>query len=149
MNGAVLPVTVISHSPEETRRAAASLAPTLRAGSVLALHGDLGAGKTCFIQGLAEALGVTATVSSPTYTLIGEYQGRLPFYHADLYRLDDAAEALRAGLDEYLHGPGVTAVEWAERAAGLMPPHTIHVRLRAGEQPDERVIEIREGGDAP
>jgi len=141
----VLPIHLISHSPEETRRAAARLAPALRPGTVLALHGDLGAGKTCFIQGLAEALGVTATVSSPTYTLIGEYQGRLPFYHADLYRLEEAEQAVRAGLDEYLHGNGVTAVEWAERAACLLPAHTIHVRLRAGEQPDERFIEISEG----
>ena len=115
---------------------------------MLALHGDLGAGKTCFIQGLAEALGVTATVSSPTYTLIGEYQGRLPFCHADLYRLDDPEQAVRAGLDEYLHGNGVTAVEWAERAARLLPPHTIHVRLRAGELPEERIIEICEGDPA-
>ena len=145
----MLPIHLISHSPEETRAAAASLAPALRPGSVLALHGDLGAGKTCFIQGLAEGLGVTAAVSSPTYTLISEYQGRLPFYHADLYRLDDPAEALRTGLDEYLHGPGVTAVEWAERAAALLPAHTIHVHLRAGEQPSERVIEISEGGETP
>ena len=145
----MLPVTLISHSPEETRRAAAALAAALRAGSVLALHGDLGAGKTCFIQGLAEALGVTATVNSPTYTLIGEYQGRLPFYHADLYRLEDPAEALRAGLEDYLYGDGVTAVEWAERAAGLMPSHTIHIRLRAGEQPGDRIIEITQGETAP
>lgn len=149
MYGPVLPVHLISHSPEETRRAAISLAPALRPGSVLALHGDLGAGKTCFIQGLAEGLGVTAAVSSPTYTLIGEYQGRLPFYHADLYRLDDPHEALRAGLEEYLYGAGVTAVEWAERAASLLPPHTIHVYLQAGAQPGDRVIDIRESGDDP
>ena len=145
----MLPVTLISHSPEETRRAAAALVATLRPGAVLALHGDLGSGKTCFIQGLAEALGVTATVNSPTYTLIGEYQGRLPFYHADLYRLEDPREALRAGLDEYLHGAGVTAVEWAERAAVLLPARTLHIRLRAGEQSNERVIEITEGEAAP
>lgn len=141
----MLPVTVISHSPEETRHAAAALAPALRPGSVVALHGDLGAGKTCFIQGLAEALGVTVSVNSPTYTLIGEYHGRIPFYHADLYRLDGPGEALRAGLDDYLHGDGVTAVEWAERAAALLPTRTIHVRLRTGEQPGERVIQMSEG----
>lgn len=141
----MLPIHLISRSPDDTRRAAARLAPALRPGSVLALHGDLGAGKTCFIQGLAEALGVSSSVSSPTYTLISEYQGRLPFYHADLYRLEEPEEAMRAGLDEYLHGQGVTAVEWAERAANLLPGHTIHVRLRAGECPDERIIEITEG----
>ncbi len=137
-----------SHSPAETSAAAAALALALSPGAVLALHGDLGAGKTCFIQGLAKALGVTAAVSSPTYTLINEYQGRRPFYHADLYRLDDPAEALRVGLDDYLHGDGVTAIEWAERAATLLPARTIHVYLRSSEQPNERIIEII-GADLP
>lgn len=131
-----------SHSPAETSAVAATLASGLSPGAVLALHGDLGAGKTCFIQGLAKALGVTVAVSSPTYTLINEYRGRLPFYHADLYRLDDPAEALRAGLDEYLHGDGITAIEWAERASALLPARTIHIHLSSGEQPDERIIEI-------
>lgn len=140
------PIRLISRSPDETRAAAASLVSHLHAGSVLALHGDLGAGKTCFIQGLAAALGVADSVSSPTYSLINEYRGRIPFYHADLYRLDDPAEALRAGLDDYLHGDGVTAIEWAERSEILLPQHTIHIRLRAGESPNERVIEIY-GGD--
>ena len=140
----MLPLRFISHSPAETRAAAAALAPALRPGSVLALHGDLGAGKTCFIQGLAEALGVTATVSSPTYTLIGEYAGRIPFYHADLYRLEGPEEALKAGLEDYLYGSGVTAIEWAERAAALLPARTIHVRISMGERADERRIEIRE-----
>jgi len=141
----MLPISMLSRSPEETQRAAATLAAALQPGSVLALHGDLGAGKTCFIQGLARALGVTATVNSPTYTIISEYRGRLPLYHVDLYRLDDAEEALRTGLDEYLHGDGVTAIEWAERAAPLLPAHTIHVYLAAGASPDERTIEIQEG----
>lgn len=140
----MLPVSVVSHSPEETRHTAAALAPALKPGSVLALHGDLGAGKTCFIQGLAQGLGVTATVNSPTFTIISEYQGRLPLYHVDLYRLADGAEALRTGLEDYLYGDGVTAIEWAERAAPLLPGHTIHVFLKPGAQPDERSIEIRE-----
>jgi tRNA threonylcarbamoyladenosine biosynthesis protein TsaE len=140
----VLPISILSRSPQETQQAAAALAPALKPGSVLALHGDLGAGKTCFIQGLARALGVTATVNSPTYTIICEYQGRLPLYHVDLYRLDDAQEALRTGLDDYLHGDGVTAIEWAERAAPLLPAHTIHVHLRTGARPEERAIEIIE-----
>lgn len=142
----MLPIAIQSRSPADTQAAAAALAPALKPGSVLALHGDLGAGKTCFIQGLARALGVEATVLSPTFTLIAEYRGRLPLYHVDLYRLDGEQDALRAGLDEYLHGDGVTAVEWAERAARLLPPGTIHVYLKAGARPDERAIEIREDG---
>ena len=142
----MLPLRIISRSPDDTRRAAARLAPALRPGAVLAVHGDLGAGKTCFIQGLAEALGVQVAVASPTYTLIHEYQGRLPFYHADLYRLDDPEEAVRAGLEDYLYGAGVTAIEWAERAAALLPPNTIHIHLSAGDQTNERVIDIAEAG---
>lgn len=140
----MLPISILSRSPEETRRAAASLVPALKPGSVLALHGDLGAGKTCFIQGLAEALGISATVNSPTFTIVCEYRGRLPLYHIDLYRLDGAEDALRAGIDEYLHGGGIAAIEWAERATALLPPDTIHVHLRPGDGPDERIIEILE-----
>lgn len=110
----------------------------------MALHGDLGSGKTCFVQGLAESLGVTTPVTSPTFTIACEYPGAVPLYHVDLYRLDGADEALRAGLDEYLQGDGITVIEWAERAAALLPADTIHVRFTAGEAPDERLIEIRE-----
>ena len=135
-----------TYSAEETRRAAASLKPLLKPGTVLALHGDLGAGKTCFVQGLADAMGCEAPVTSPTFTLLNEYPGPIPLYHADLYRLDDPEEILRAGLLEPLDGDGVTAIEWAERAAGLLPERTIHVRLFAGARPGERAIEIEEPG---
>ncbi len=143
-----LPLHVLTRSPEETRQLAASLAASLIPGTVLALHGDLGAGKTCFIQGLAEGLGVEGPVTSPTFTLVHEYAGRLPLYHADLYRIADAREALRAGLEDYLHGGGVCAVEWAERAPGLLPAHTVHVRLRAGAKEQERDIVISREGTA-
>lgn len=137
-------IRLISHNAEETRRAAASLKSLLKPGAVLALHGDLGAGKTCFVQGLADALGCRAPVTSPTFTLLHEYPGDLPLYHADLYRLDSAEEIQRAGISEYIGGDGVLAIEWAERAAPLLPATTIHVRLYVGAQPDERAIEIEE-----
>jgi tRNA threonylcarbamoyladenosine biosynthesis protein TsaE len=130
-----------TQSAAETRALAGELAAGLRAGDVLALHGELGAGKTCFIQGLAAALGVREAVSSPTYTLVHEYAGRVPLYHLDLYRLRGADEALAMGLDEWLEGDGVTVIEWAERAAEVLPARTRHVYLWHGRQADERVVE--------
>jgi tRNA threonylcarbamoyladenosine biosynthesis protein TsaE len=132
-----------SNSPETTWALAADLLQTLKPGSVLALHGDLGSGKTCFIQGLANALGVTDPVSSPTYTLIHEYtSGEMPLYHMDLYRLGDPEEAWGIGLDEYMEPDGITAIEWAERAGGLLPPGTLHLEFRHGANPEERIIRL-------
>lgn len=109
---------------------------------MIALHGNLGAGKTCFTQGLAQAAGVKEPVCSPTYTIISEYQGTVPFYHIDLYRLGGLEEALDLGLDECLEAGGITVIEWAERAAELLPPHTIHIRLTRGDDEQIRIIEI-------
>lgn len=134
-----------TQNAEETRAAAVHLAQRLKPGSVIALHGDLGAGKTCFIQGLAAALGCDTTATSPTFTLLHEYrEGRLPLFHADLYRMEGPQEFLQAGLMDYLDGMGVIAIEWAERIAELLPRDTIHIRLRIGEKPDSRIIEIEE-----
>lgn len=136
---------VVTRGPEETRRLAGDLLKTLGPGAVLALHGELGAGKTCFVQGLARALGVSRAVTSPTFTLINEYAGTTRLYHVDLYRVANAAEALALGLDEYVHGEGITAIEWAERVQELLPSSTVHIYMEAGEKPDERVLRIRKG----
>jgi tRNA threonylcarbamoyladenosine biosynthesis protein TsaE len=97
----------------------------LRRGDVLALCGDLGAGKTHFVKGLAAALAPAAAVTSPTFTLIHEYLGgRLPLYHFDFYRLEDEDEALKIGLDEYLDGDGVCVIEWADKFPHLLPAQT-------------------------
>ena len=136
---------IVTKGPDETHRVARDLMQRLGPGSVLALHGELGAGKTCFVQGLARALGIHRPVTSPTFTLINEYNGRHRLYHIDLYRVSDSEEALRLGLDEYMHGDGITAIEWAERVAGLLPEHTLHVRLQPGKTPEERIIEIHQG----
>jgi tRNA threonylcarbamoyladenosine biosynthesis protein TsaE len=120
---------------EATRALAAALARHAGPGTVVALSGDLGAGKTCFIQGLAAGLGVRAPVTSPTFVLIAEYAGRLPLYHVDLYRTESLAEIRALGLEELLHGEGVTAIEWAEKAAPLLPPRTIRVEIEgAGDE---------------
>ena len=135
--------TVITHSPEETRRLAADLLRELKPGAVLALHGELGAGKTCFVQGLAAALGVHQPVSSPTFTLIHEYPSKLPLYHADLYRIRDADDAIGLGLEEYFGGDGITVIEWAERATELLPPETWHLTFEVGKDLTERIITIQ------
>lgn len=133
---------VETNSPEETWALAAELANELAPGTVIALHGDLGSGKTCLVQGLAAALGIDEPVTSPTYTLIGEYQGRLPLHHIDLYRLSGPEEAVGLGLDEYFDADGITAIEWAERAEGLLPPDLLHIRIEANAKTGTRTFRI-------
>ena len=120
---------VITQSPVETRKFAAGLASRLQAGSVLALHGDLGSGKTCFVQGLAEAFGVTEIVNSPTFAIINDYRGRFRLYHVDLYRVSSAAEAEALGMDDFLEGDGITAIEWPAKAASILPKNTVHIHF--------------------
>jgi tRNA threonylcarbamoyladenosine biosynthesis protein TsaE len=139
---------ILTHGPEETQRVASELAATLGPGDVIALHGELGSGKTCFVQGIAKALGVQHGVTSPTFKLISEYPGTIKLYHVDLYRLRGESDARDLGLDEYLFGDGITAIEWAERLAHLLPARTIHVRMAAGADEKERSISIS-SGDSP
>ena len=135
-----------SASPEETERAGETLAARLRPGSVVALVGELGAGKTCFIRGLVRGLGVNQTVSSPTFVLVNEYRGRLPVFHVDAYRTESLAELLDLGLDEYIGGDGVTVVEWADKLPALLPAHTIWVHLMGlGDEPRTINIESSPG----
>jgi tRNA threonylcarbamoyladenosine biosynthesis protein TsaE len=120
-------------SPEATRRAARTLAAHLAPGDSIGLVGDLGAGKTCFVQGLARGLGVpdSVRVTSPTFTLINEHRGgRLPLFHVDLYRIDDARELDHIGLDELFRAPGVVAVEWCDRFP-VLPADHLRIELRA------------------
>ncbi len=131
-----------SDGPEATRTWAAAFARTLAPGVVLALHGDLGAGKTCLVSGLASGLGVTDHVHSPTFALVHEYAGRIPLYHLDLYRINHVDEAIEMGIDHYLTGDGICAIEWPERIAGLLPASTIHIYLQHGEEPEERRIAL-------
>ena len=134
-------VTVTCVSIEETQALAARIARSATPGTVLALSGDLGAGKTCFIQGLAAELGVEGAVTSPTFIMVAEHAGRMPLYHVDLYRTDSLGEIRRLGLEEMLDGDGITAIEWAERAEPLLPSRAIRIHIRgAGDEP--RVVEI-------
>jgi tRNA threonylcarbamoyladenosine biosynthesis protein TsaE len=126
---ALFPVTTTS--AEETQALGAQLADALGAGAVLALYGDLGTGKTHLVKGVAEGLGLPPTaVRSPTFTILHVYEeGRRPLYHFDAYRVQTADEFVELGFEEYVHGDGITCIEWAGRVASLLPPHTVHLRL--------------------
>ena len=119
-----------AHGVEETVGFGERLADQLRPGDVIALSGDLGAGKTALVKGIARGLGIAQDVTSPTFTLVHEYAGgRLPLFHVDLYRLDNVEQALAIGIEDYLGGPGVTAIEWAEKIESLLPAHSTRIRI--------------------
>jgi tRNA threonylcarbamoyladenosine biosynthesis protein TsaE len=117
----------ISSNAEQTMEFAKNLALHLQSRDVIALEGDLGAGKTTFTKGLAEGLGITKNVNSPTFTIIKEYKGTMPLYHMDVYRLENAEEDL--GFDEYFEGRGVTVVEWAHLIKDQLPPELLTIYL--------------------
>ncbi len=123
----------VSHSETQTRRFGARLGELLQAGDVICLAGELGVGKTRLAQGIGQGLGVEGPITSPSYTLINEYgpnQARLPFYHIDLYRLEEAEETLTLGLEEYFYGEGVCVVEWADRVPETLPAEHLWIELR-------------------
>jgi tRNA threonylcarbamoyladenosine biosynthesis protein TsaE len=147
-DGRMIPPSIhfTSKSPEQTVAWASEWVTALPAGTVIALHGDLGAGKTCLVQGLSKGLGVTGAVHSPTFTLINEYRGTLPLYHLDLYRLRGEHDAWEIGIDQYLQSDGITAIEWADRVTKLLPEKTIHVYLSHGEIINTRIVKVYTNG---
>jgi tRNA threonylcarbamoyladenosine biosynthesis protein TsaE len=116
-------------SAAETIELGRTLASRLEPGDVVAFYGELGAGKTTMIKGIAAGLGVADVVKSPSFVIVTEYVGRLPVYHVDLYRLDEKSDFESIGLDSYLDGDGVCLIEWAERAEKVLPDTTIRVRM--------------------
>ena len=122
-------MTLLTDSADETRALAAALAEVAAAGDRLALHGPLGAGKTQFAKGFAVGLGISAVVNSPSFTLMSEYQGRLPLFHQDLYRLAGSSEAIDGGLLDERQDDGVTLTEWAERLDARLDPERLDVSL--------------------
>ena len=139
----------ISHSQLETEEVGRKLAEKLPGGSVVAMYGDLGAGKTAFVRGMAKGMGLSCRVSSPTFTIVNEYPGRIPLYHFDMYRLADSDALFDIGWEDYLAGGGVCAVEWSEQLEDAMPPESVRVSFqRRPEADDWRTITI-EGGEKP
>jgi tRNA threonylcarbamoyladenosine biosynthesis protein TsaE len=135
-------------SPEETGILGEKLGSILRAGDMICLYGGLGAGKTCFAQGIARGLGIGDTVTSPTFTLINEYYGRLPFYHMDVYRLDSAMEMDDLGYEEYFYSGGVILIEWADKINELLPEERLDITInRCPEEEGCRQITILPRGE--
>ena len=136
----------LSHSTQETEAIGEELAQKLRGGDVLAFTGSLGMGKTAFTRGLARGLGCRGRVTSPTFTIVNEYEGRTPLFHFDMYRLGSSDELFDIGWDDYLARGGVCAVEWSERVSYAQPEDTIFVDIaRTDEHEDWRTITVTGG----
>lgn len=121
---------IITSSPEETRALGMQMGADLAPGAVLCLYGDLGAGKTAFTSGLAQGLGVTDYVTSPTFTIVNEYDGRIPLFHFDVYRVYDPDELYEIGFEEYFSRGGVVCIEWADLIPSLLPADRVEIEIR-------------------
>jgi tRNA threonylcarbamoyladenosine biosynthesis protein TsaE len=136
--------SIVSASPEETKAFGECLGRKLRRGSVVALRGVLGAGKTCFVKGIAKSLGITEEITSPTYTIISEYTGGVSLYHIDAYRLSGTDDFIALGGEDYLYGSGVSVIEWSERVETCLPDNTIFVDIEI-EDARARLIRVSDG----
>ena len=133
---------------EQTEALGFRLGQQLQPGAVIAYTGDLGAGKTAFTRGLARGLGIPDRVTSPTFTIVNEYEGgRLPLFHFDMYRLGSSDELFDIGWEDYLARGGVCAVEWSENVDDALVEDAIRVDIRRGAQDDQRVISVTNGPD--
>ena len=135
----------LSHSPEETEHIGEMLGRRLRPGTVVAYRGGLGMGKTAFTRGLARGLGCAGRVTSPTFTIVNEYDGATPLFHFDMYRLGSSDELFDIGWEDYLTRGGVCAVEWSERVDDAMPADTLWVDIARGTDECDRIITITGG----
>ena len=135
-------VIIVSHSPECTNNIGKEIGRRAERGSVIALCGDLGTGKTVFAQGVAAGLGVKAMVTSPTFVIINEYEGKYPFYHIDIYRLTSSEDMRELGYEEYFYGDGVTVIEWAQEIEDLLPEEYLRVELKILGESDREIALI-------
>lgn len=133
-----------SFSPEETRKIAFDIAENAKESAVFCLTGDLGAGKTVFAKGFAEGLGINEHITSPTFTIFNIYNGRIPLYHFDMYRIEDEDELYNLGVEEYFYGKGICLIEWPEMAMRLIPTDAawISIKKDINKSEDYRKIEI-------
>lgn len=137
-----------TQSPDQTKELAASLSKLAKSGDLIVLSGDMGAGKTCFTQGLAKGLGIDGRVTSPTFTLANTYDGRLVLNHLDVYRLDDPSETLDLDLPEMLES-GLTVIEWGEQIDAVLPAERLEIEIRWPDDgdDDQRVIKLTAAGE--
>lgn len=142
-----MPLLATTASVDETRDLASALAALARPGDIIVLAGDLGAGKTAFVQGFGRGLGVVQRITSPTFTLVHVYEnGRLPVHHLDVYRLDQLSEALDLGLAEMLDEGGVVLIEWGDAITPVLPHDYLEVRITFGAGDDDRRLALRAVG---
>lgn len=136
---------IITKSEKETQEAGEKLVQTLAPGSVVAMYGDLGAGKTAFVRGMTRGLGIDFPVSSPTFNVVNEYPGKVPLFHFDMYRLGSADELFDIGWDDYLERGGICAVEWSENVEEAFEPGTVKVTItKLGDTEREITVEVME-----
>jgi tRNA threonylcarbamoyladenosine biosynthesis protein TsaE len=139
-------LTAHTKSADDTRALAAELAAVARPGDLFLLAGDLGAGKTTFVQGFGRALRVEEPITSPTFVIVHTYDGAFPIVHVDAYRLEHLQELLDLGLGELLDHEGVTLIEWGDAVIPALPPEFLEVRLELGDDDDARVVHLRASG---
>jgi tRNA threonylcarbamoyladenosine biosynthesis protein TsaE len=141
-------ITAVTKSVDDTRALAAEVAPLLKAGDLILLAGQLGTGKTAFVQGLGRGLGVTEPITSPAFVLVRTYPGRLALTHLDVYRLDNLQELVDLGIAELLDEGGVSAIEWGDVVVPALPPDLLDVRLGNGESDDDRTMTFNAVGSS-
>ena len=117
-------------SQEETIEIGKALGRLLNTGDIVCINGDLGTGKTVFTNGIAKSLGIKEHITSPTFTIVNEYSGRVPFYHFDVYRISDSEEMFEIGFEEYLYGEGIVVIEWADIIKDILPTEVIQVTIQ-------------------
>ncbi len=137
-----------SNSPVMTMEIARRMGGLLKPGDVLCLYGELGAGKTCFVQGLARGMGITSRVNSPTFTIVKEYPGVPPLYHFDVYRLANIEELIDIGFDEYIAGDGVCVIEWADKIETALPADRLDIKLNASSPGEREIVLLAHGSRA-
>lgn len=137
-------LTIITKSPEETKNLGKEVGRLAKPGDLLAFYGELGAGKTCFIQGISQELEVKDYVTSPSFTIVNEYQGKIPIYHFDLFRLN-TEEILELGYEEYFYGEGLTVIEWAEKIEQLLPKEHLKIDIKFKDLYERTISFISQG----
>ena len=137
-------LTIITKIPEETKNLGKEVGKLAKPGDLLAFYGELGAGKTCFIQGISQGLEVKDYVTSPSFTIVNEYQGKIPIYHFDLFRLN-TEEILELGYEEYFYGEGLTVIEWAEKIEQLLPKEHLKIDIKFKDLYERTISFISQG----
>lgn len=140
---------IISNSPQETENYGEAIGSLLTEGNVVCLSGELGVGKTEFVKGLAKGLGIVDYITSPTFTIVNEYQGRQKLYHFDVYRVNDIDELENIGFDEYIYGEGICVIEWAELIENILPKEKLWVEIKKdlSKNEDYREINLKAFGE--